>query len=80
MTTTITDLVAEYIRKAEDIVVRGGKPAIPGLMQEILATHPEIDLHIFAAMCEVAMREAGKRHQAKADALERELERRRQQR
>jgi hypothetical protein len=76
---TIHDLVAEYVRRAETIISRGGEPPVPDLMKGVLAAHPEIaiDLRIFAGMCQVAMREAAKRQNAEADELARELERRR---
>jgi hypothetical protein len=77
--TTIHDLVAEYIRRAEAIILRGGEPAFPDLMQDVLAAHPEIavDFRSFARMCAAAMRYAAESQNVEADELARELERRR---
>ena len=77
--TTINDLVAEYVRRADAIISLGGEPPVPDLMQAVLAAHPEIaiDLRIFAGMCAAAMRHAAESQNVEADELARELERRR---
>jgi hypothetical protein len=58
--TTINDLVAEYVRRADAIISLGGEPPVPDLMQAVLAAHPEIaiDIESFARMCAAAMRHA----------------------
>jgi hypothetical protein len=71
--TTIHDLVAEYLREANAIIARGGEPAVPDLMQQILAAHPEIAVGLdrFARMCSEAVRRDAERQFAEADQLER---------
>jgi hypothetical protein len=68
---TIHDLVAEYVREANAIIARGGKPPVPELMEQVIAAHPEIgvDLQNFAHMCSAAMRREAERDYEEAEQL-----------
>jgi len=82
MTTTIHDLVSDYVRATNAIIAIGGEPPVPDLMQRVLAAHPEIaiDLDSFARMCAAALRREAERDLKEADELAFELERRRRNR
>jgi hypothetical protein len=71
--TTIHNLIAEYLRRAEAIISRGERPPVPELMKQVLVAHPEIavDFYNFARMCAAAMRREAERDYEEADQLQR---------
>jgi hypothetical protein len=72
---TIDKLVAEYVRRSDVIIARGGKPPVPGLMQEVLATHHDefitIDEGEFADLCMEGIRQAAMAHDEEAREIDR---------
>lgn len=47
----IDTLIAEYLRRLDAIIRNGDEHPIPGLMREVLAGHPEVDIREFALQC-----------------------------